>query len=120
MTPPERTYTSVVAIVAVADEVADELGDELSEAEVVEEMDARSTNAHTSKCTIIPPKHAENEPTLKVIQIPPGTMSGLATPAVSQDTSKPTASTSNLSGINSSTSIKALNLPRILQQKIAT
>ena len=76
MRPPERPYTPVADIVAltVADEVAD--------AEVDPETDARSTNAHTAQWTIIPPKHAEKESTLKAIQIPPGTMSRHATTVV--------------------------------------
>jgi len=41
----------VVMAVAVADEVADVREDE--------ETDARSTNAHTAKWSIKPPKHAE-------------------------------------------------------------
>jgi hypothetical protein len=96
----------MVEIMAVADEVAD--------AEVDEETDARSTNAHTAKWTIIPPKHAERERTLKTtqtpvvhtpaVQTPPGTTNVLATTAVSQDTSSPTASTSNVPGINATKS----------------
>jgi len=43
--------------VAVADVVAD--------AEVDEETDTRSTNAHTAQWTMIPPKHTERERTLK-------------------------------------------------------
>jgi hypothetical protein len=116
MRPPEQPYTPVAEIVVVAVAVADEVAD----AEVDEETDARSTNAHTAKWTIIPPKHAEKESTLKAIQIPPGTTSGHATTAVSQDTSKPTASTSNVPGINATRSTKAQHLPRSLQQEIAT
>jgi len=108
--------------VAVADEVAD--------AEVDEETDARSTNAHTAKWTIIPPKHAERESTLKTtqtpavqtpaVQTPPGTTNVLVTTVVSQNTSSPTASTSNVPGINATKSTKAQHLHRLLQQEIAT
>jgi hypothetical protein len=118
MRPPEQPYTPVaeILVVAIAVAVADEVGD----AELDEETETRSTNAHTAKWTIIPPKHAEKESTRKAIQIPPGTTSGHATTAVSQDTSKPTASTSNVPGINTTRSTKAQHLPRSLQQEIAT
>jgi len=112
----EWPYTPVAEIEAVADEVADEVPD----AAVDEETDARSTNAHTAKWTIIPPKNAEKESTLKAIQVPPGTTSGHATTAVSQDTSKPTASTSNVPGINATRSTKEQHFPCSLQQEIAT
>ena len=86
--------------VAMADEEADE------------EMDARSTNTHIAKWTIIPPKHADRENALKkpqttAIRTPPGMTNELATTAVSQDTSSPTASTSNVPGINATQSIRA-------------
>jgi len=105
MHPPEQPYTPVAEIVAMADEVVD--------AEVDEETDARSTNGHTAKWTIIPPKHAERESTLKTtqtpaVQTPPGTTNVLATTTVSQDTSSPTASTSNVPGINPTKSTRAL------------
>jgi hypothetical protein len=108
----------VAEIVVVAVAVA--VGDEVADAEVDEETDARSTNAHTAKWTIIPPKHAEKKSTLKAIQIPPGMTSGHATTVVSQDTSKPIASTSNVPGINTTRSTKSQHLPRSLQQEIAT
>jgi len=114
MHSPEGSYTSVAEIVAVA------VVDEVVDAEVDEETDARSTNAHTAKWTIIPPRHAEKESILKVIQITPGIKSGHATTAVSQDTSKPTVSTSNVPGINATRSTKAQHLPRSLQQEIVT
>jgi hypothetical protein len=111
MQTPERPYTPVAEIVAVADEVAD--------TDAVEETDARSTNAHTAKWTIIPPKHAESESTLKTtqtpvvqtpaVQTPPGTMNVLATTGVSQDTASPTASTSNVPRINATKSTRALH-----------
>jgi hypothetical protein len=99
-----------MVVVAVAVAVADEVAD----AEVDEEMDDRSTNAHTAKWTIIPPKHAERESTLKTIQTPasqtpPGTTNVLATTVVSQDTSSPTASTSNVPRINATKSTRALH-----------
>jgi hypothetical protein len=118
MSPPEQPCTAVAEMVALA--VALAVVDEVADAEVDEETDARSTNAHTAKWTIIPPKHAENESTLKAIQIPPGMMSRHATTAVSQDTSKPTGSTSNVPGINTTRSTKAHHLPRSLQKEIAT
>jgi hypothetical protein len=98
MYPPERLYTPVAEIVAVADE----------------ETNARSTNAHTAKWTIIPPKHAERESTLKMTQTPavhtvPGMTNVLATTEVSQDTSSLTASTSNVPGINTTKSTRALH-----------
>jgi len=103
--------------VAVADKVADEEEDE--------EMDARSTKAHTAKWTIIRPKHAERESTLKTTQTlatqtPPGTTNELATTAVSQDTSSPTASTLNVPGINAIQRTKARHPHRLLQQEIVT
>jgi hypothetical protein len=116
MHPPERTYNPVAEIVALEDEVVDGLPDSV----VDDETDARSTNAHTAKWTIIPPKHVEKESTLKVIQIPPGTTSEHATTVVSRDTSKPTASTSNVTGINAIRSTHAQHLPRSLQQEITT
>jgi hypothetical protein len=114
MHPLERPYTPIVEIVAMA------MQDGVADAEVDEETDARSTNAHTTKWTIIPHKHAENENTRKAIQIPPGTMSEHTTTAVSQDTSKPTESTSNVPGINATRSTKAQYLPCSLQQEIMT
>ena len=79
--------------------------DEVADAEVDEETDASSTHAHTAKWTIIQLKHAERESTLKMsqtlaIQTPPGMTNGLATTAVSPDTSIPTASTSKVPAIN--------------------
>jgi len=74
MQPPERPYTPVAEIVAMADKVAD--------AEVDEEMDGRSTNAHTAKWTIIPPKHEERESTLKTTQTPAVQRLAVQTPAV--------------------------------------
>jgi hypothetical protein len=101
-----------ILAVAVADMVAD--------VEVDEETNARSTNAHTAKWTIIPPKQAEKGISLKAIPIPPQTTSRHATTAVSQDTSKPTASTSHLPGINATRSTKPQHLPSLVQQEIAT
>jgi len=117
MHPPERPYTAVAEIVAVADEVADE--------EVDEAMDARSTNANSAKRTIIPPNHAERESTLKTTQTPElrtrsGMTNKLATTAVSQDTSSPTASTSNVPGNNATKSTKLQQPHRLLQQEIVT
>jgi len=121
MRPPDRPYTPVTEIMGVAKAVVDEVAGK----EVDEETDARSTNAHTAKWTIIPPKHAERESTLKMtptqaIQTPPGMTNKLATTAVSQDTSSPTASTSNVRGINATKSTKAQHPHRLLQQEIAT
>jgi len=93
----------MVEIMAVADEVADAKVDEVADAEVNKETDARSTSAHTVKRAITPPKHAERENALKTtkgIQSPPGKTNKLATTVVSQDTSNPTESTSNVPGIN--------------------
>jgi hypothetical protein len=97
-----------IMVVAVAVGVVDEVTD----AEVDEETDARNPDAHTANWTIIPPKHAEKDSTLKAIQIPSGTTSGHATTAVSQDTSNPTASTSNVPGMNVTRSTTAQDLPR--------
>jgi len=113
MHPPERPHTHIADIVAMA------MADQVADAEVDEETDARSTNANTAKCTIIPPKHVGKESMLKEIQIPPGTMSVHATTAVLQDTSKPSASTSNVPRINATRSTKAQHLPGLLQQEIA-
>jgi len=124
MHPPERHYTAIAEILAmpdvVADKVADKEAENVADAEVDEETDARSTNAHTAKWAIIPPKHVEKESMLIAIQIPPGTTSRHATTAVSHDTSKATASTSNVPGINATRSTKAQHLPRLLQQGITT
>jgi hypothetical protein len=114
---PEGPYTPIAEIVAMADEVADEVVDE--------ETDARCTNAHTAKWTIIPPKDAERESMLKTtqrlaIQTPLVMINELATPAVTQDTSSRTASTSNVPRINSTKSTKAQHPHPLLQQKIAT
>ena len=92
---------------AVADKVADKVADNVADAEVDEDTDARRTNAHTAKWTIVPLKHAEKECMLDATQIPPGTTSGHATTAVSQDTSKRTASASHMPGINATRSTKA-------------
>jgi hypothetical protein len=102
----------VVEIVAVEQALADE--------KVDEETVARSTNAHTAKRKIIPPKHAEYERTQKTthtpgIQPPSGMTNKLGTTAVSHDTSSPTASTSNVPGINATKSTKAHHLHRLLQ-----
>jgi len=93
--------------------VAVTVADEVADAEVDEEMDARSTNAHTAKWTMIPPKQAERESTLKtsqtpVIQTPPGMTNERPTTAVPPDTSNVTASTSNVPGINATKSTMAL------------
>jgi hypothetical protein len=104
MHPPEQHYTPMAETVAVADQVVD--------TEVDEETYARSTKAQTVKWTIIPPKHAEKVNPLKTtmaIQKPPGTMNELATTAVCQDNSNPTASTSNVPGINTTMSTRALH-----------
>jgi hypothetical protein len=88
------------------------MADEVADAEVDEEMDTRSTNAHTAKWAIIPLKHAERENALKttmLIHTPPGMTNKLATTAVPQDTSNPTASTSNVPGINAPKSTRALH-----------
>jgi len=68
----------------------------------------------------MPPKHAARESTLKIIQTPPEMTNELATTAVSQDTSSPTASTSNVPEINATKSTKAEYLHRLLQQEIVT
>jgi hypothetical protein len=70
---------------AIAHEVADE--------EVDDETEARGTNTHAEKWTIIPPKHAKRESTVKTtqtpaIQSPPETSNELATTPITQDTSK--------------------------------
>jgi hypothetical protein len=87
MHPHGRPYTPGTEMVAVA--MAHSVADE----EVVKEIESSSTNAHTAKWTITPPMHLERERTLKVIQIPPAMTSRHATTAVSQDTSRLTAST---------------------------
>ena len=122
MDPSERPYTPVAEIVAVANEVADEEEDEVT--------DASSINPHTAKWSIIPLKHAERESTMKTtqtpavqtpaVQTPLGTRNVVATTAVSQDTSSPTASTSNVPGINATKSTKAQHPHRLLQQEIVT
>jgi hypothetical protein len=60
--------------VAVADKVAD--------ADVDDEMDARSTHAHTANWTIIPQKNAGRESTLNTIQTPAVQALAVQTPAV--------------------------------------
>jgi len=117
MCQPEGPYTPVVDVVvlAVAAAVADKMADVAT--------DARSTNAHTAKWTIIPPKHAKRDDALKTstaIQAPPGMTSEHAITAVSQGTSSLTASTSNMPGINATNSTKAQHPHRILQQEMAT
>jgi len=92
--------------VAVADKVTNEVVDE--------ETDARSTYTDNAIWTIIPPKRAEWESTLKTIQtpaiqIPWGTMNKLATTVVSQDTSSPSACTSAMPGINAKQPIYPLH-----------
>jgi hypothetical protein len=114
MYPPERSYTSVLENIAVA------MADKVADVDVDEETDARSSNLHTTKWRIILPKHGEKGRTLKLIQIPPGTTCGHATTAVSQYTSKPTKSTSNMPGINPTRSTMAHYLPCSLQQEMST
>jgi len=111
---PGRPYTPVAEIVAMA--VTDEVADE----EVDEVTDDRSTNTHTAKWTITSPKHAESESTVKAIQTTPAMTSRHATTAVSQDTSRLTASTLNVPGINTTKSTKAHHLHHLLGQEIAT
>jgi hypothetical protein len=89
-----------------------------AEEETDEELDARSINAHTAKWTIIPPKHAERDTALNGISPSPGMMSGHVTTDVSQDTSRPTVSTSIVPGINATSSKKAQHSHRLLQQEI--
>ena len=119
MHPPERLNTPAaeIADTVVADNVADE--------EVDEETDARSTNALTAKWTTISPKHAEGENVLKTtqtpeIQTPPRMMNEYTTSAVPWDTSRPTASTSNVPGINATQSIQVQHLRHLLKQEIVT
>jgi len=114
MHPVEWPYPPVPEIVALAE------AEEVEDVEVGEETDMRSTHAHTVKWTIISPKRAEQDCTLNAIQIPPGMTSGHATTAVTQDTAKPTPSTSNMPGINATWSKKAQHLPCSLQQEIVT
>ena len=88
-----------------------------------EETDVRSTSEHTAKWTIIPPKRAERETALKTTQKPAiqtETTNVHATTVVSQDTSRQTASTSNVPGINATESVKAQHPHRLLQQEIVT
>jgi hypothetical protein len=116
----------VAEIVAVGISWVDEVADVV----VHEETDARSTNAHTAKLTIIPLKHVERESTLRTtqtpavhtlaVQTPPGTTNVLAPNAVSQVTLSQTASTSNVPGINAIKSTKAQQPRRLLEQEIAT
>jgi len=127
MHPPEWPYTSVTEIVAVADEVADPDLDEAT--------DARSTIAYTVNWTIIPPKNVQRESTLNTTQTPavqtpavqtsavqttPGMRNVFVTTAVSQDTSSPTASPSNMPVINTTKSTMAQHPHRMLQQEIVT
>jgi len=107
----------VVMAVAAPDKVADEEEDE--------ETDVRRTNAHTGQWTIIHLKHAEKDSTLKTRQSPaiqtrPETTNKLSTTAVSQDPSSPTASTSNMPGINPTKSTQAQHPHRLRWQEIAT
>jgi hypothetical protein len=97
MKPQERQDTPMVEFVAVADHVIAKESDK--------ETNARSTNALTAKCTIIPPMHAEREKGMKmtqttVTQTPPGTMSEYFTIAVSMDSLRKIASSSNMTGNN--------------------
>jgi hypothetical protein len=119
--PPEQPYTPVADIVVVA--VAMAVPDEVADMEVDEEMHTRSTYAHTAKWTIIPLKHAERQKALNMtmaIQTPRGMTSDHAITAVSQDTSRATASTSNVPGIKRTKSTKAQHPHRLLQLEIAT
>jgi hypothetical protein len=119
-----RPLTPVAEIVAlahaVADNVADEVADEVAEAEVDEDPDARSTNAHSAKMDNHISEASEKESRLQAILIPQGTTCGHATTADSQDTLKLTASTSNVPGINATRSTKAPHLPGLVQQEITT
>jgi hypothetical protein len=81
----------------------------LADTEVDNETDPRSTNVHTAKSTIISPKHGETACSSLAIQIPSATMRAHGSTAVSQDTSNPTASTSNVPGINATKSKRALH-----------
>jgi hypothetical protein len=122
MHPPERPYTPMAESVTVAfgDEVADQVVDQVVDQLVDKETDPRSPYTHSAKWTIIPPKHADKDSSLKVVPLPPGTTRGYATTAVSQHTSKPTACTSNVPGINTTLSKTAQNLPCMLQQEFTT
>jgi hypothetical protein len=57
---------------------------------------------------------------LKPLQTPPGTVSGHVTTAGLQDTSRLTASTSNVHKIHATKSIQAQHLHHLLQMDIAT
>jgi hypothetical protein len=97
MDAPVWLYTTPVEIRSV---LATE-----AEKEADEDMDAGSINAHTAQRTFIPLNHAERECELKiaqsiVIQTPPERMCKYATTAVSEDTARPAASTSNVPRIN--------------------
>jgi hypothetical protein len=104
MHPGKQPYTPWAEIIALAmvEEVVDE--------EEHKDTDARSRNAHTEKLTITPPKRAESESELQVIETSPGMKSGHSTTLVSQHTSWPTASTSNEPWINAAKSINAHHL----------
>jgi hypothetical protein len=88
-----------------------------------EEMDAKSSNAHTEKWTIIPPKCAERDSAVKTKHNPAiktETTNNHATSTVSLDTSRLIASTSTVPGIHATKSIKAQSPYRLLQQEIVT
>jgi hypothetical protein len=107
MHPLEQLYAPTADIVAMVDE----------------ETDVRSTNAHTAKWTIMQPKRVERECALKTTQKPAiqtQSMNVHATPAVTQDTSKRTAFTSNVPGINATESIKSQHPHRLQHQAIVT
>jgi len=117
MNPLERLYTAKAEIYEVADQVADGVAGQ--------QTDARSRNAHTGKWRMIDPKHAERENILTMtsttaIQTSAGSMSKHATTAVCQDTSRLTASTSNVSRINGTTSMKGQHPHHLLQEEIVT
>ena len=90
--PLDQLDSAVAEIMAVADAMAAEVGDEVVDVET----DSRSTNAHTTKWTIIPPKRSERLTPLKAIQSPPGPTCKPVTTAVSYDTSRLTEPTSNV------------------------
>jgi hypothetical protein len=113
----------VVEIVLLA--VALPMVDEVADKEMDKATDARTTNAHTCKWTIIPLKHMEKGSTLTmtqslVKQTPPGMTNVLLTTEVSQDTSSPTAFTSNVPGIKTTHSTKEHYPHCLLQQEMVT
>jgi hypothetical protein len=101
------------------------MADVMEDEKVLKETHARSTNAHTAKWKLIPPKYVGRECSLKTTQTParqspPATMNKLAMTVDSLEISSPPAFTSNVPRTNPTKSTKVQHQDGLLKQEIVT